>query len=392
VTHAPYTLVNTDLGRLGLSSIRVVDGRIAAIGAGPPRGDIVIDAAADRVLPGLINAHDHLQLNSFPHLAYRERYTSAAEWIEDFNDRIRSDPNFQSALRPTLDERLFAGGMKNLLCGVTTVAHHDPLFSCLRGRVFPVRVVTEYGWSHSLHIDGEVAVAGACMRTGDAVPWIIHAAEGTDASASEEFDRLERLGCIKANTLIVHGVALTASQRERLEAADAGLVWCPASNLRLFGRTADVTALASRGRVALGTDSRMTGARDLLEELRVARTLYPGDSSALEAMVTVHAAQLLRLEDCGSIQVGARADLLIIPAASQLFEISRSEIRLVVLDGIARYGDATYVRALSPHRAWAALIVDDREKMLDLELARAFRSSAIVEKQVCIRHLGEIAA
>ncbi len=387
MTHVPYTLINGNP-----SSLRVVDGRIAALGKAPLRGDLVIDLSGDRVLPGLINAHDHLQLNSFPRLTYRSRYSSATQWIGDFNERIRCDPTVQSAMALTRDERLFAGGMKNLLSGVTTVAHHDPLFSALRAASFPVHVVARYGWSHSLHIDGEAAVLGAYVRTDNAVPWIIHAAEGTDAEASGEFDRLERLGCINANTVIVHGVALTAPQRERLAAVDAGLVWCPASNLRLFGVTADVVDLAARGRVALGTDSRLTGAADLLDELRVARTLYPGGDDALVKMVTADAARLLRLKDRGSLEVGARADLLIIPAGSSLFGISRSDIRLVTLDGIARYGDADYMNSVSPQGRWAALVVDDREKMLDHELARIFGSSSIVEERVCIRSLGEIAA
>jgi hypothetical protein len=40
------------------------------------------------------------------------------------------------------EERLLIGGVKNLLSGVTTVAHHDPLYSCLQEATFPVRVVT----------------------------------------------------------------------------------------------------------------------------------------------------------------------------------------------------------------------------------------------------------
>jgi cytosine/adenosine deaminase-related metal-dependent hydrolase len=109
-------------------------------------------------------------------------------------------------------------------------------------------------------------------------------------------------------------------------------------------------------------------------------------------MVTADAARLLRLKDRGSLEVGARADLLVIPAGSSLFEISRSDVRLVTLDGVARYGDAYYVSSVSPQSRWAALVVDDREKMLDHELARIFGSSSVVEERVSVRSLGEIAA
>jgi len=51
---------------------------------------------------------------------------------------------------------------------------------------FPTRVVREYGWSHSLHVDGEARVRAACLGTPAGQPWIIHAAEGVDAQAHGE--------------------------------------------------------------------------------------------------------------------------------------------------------------------------------------------------------------
>ena len=68
-------------------------------------------------------------------------------------------------------------------------------------------------------------------------------AEGVDAEAGAEMARLEALGCIAENTLMVHGVALDRAGRRRLADAGAGLIWCPASNLRLFGKSADVADL-----------------------------------------------------------------------------------------------------------------------------------------------------
>ena len=95
----------------------------------------------------------------------------------------------------------------------------------------------------------------AYRSTPSDTPWIIHAAEGVDAEAAAEFDRLEALGCVGSNTLLVHGVALDEARRARLAAAGAGLIWCPSSNLRLFGATAAVADLVRCGRVALGSDS-----------------------------------------------------------------------------------------------------------------------------------------
>src|SRR5258708_32179130 len=140
-------------------------------------------------------------------------------------------------------------------------------------------------------------VRNAYLRTPSDWPWIIHVAEGVDEEAAGEFDRLDALGCLGANTLIVHGIALDHAQRMRLEGAAAGLIWCPSSNSRLFGRTAEGSELLRRGRVALGTDSRFSGAQDLLCELRAARETTTLEAGALESPGTRDAAAPLRLAD-----------------------------------------------------------------------------------------------
>ena len=46
--------------------------------------------------------------------------------------------------------RMVWGGLKNLLSGVTTVAHHNPLDDTVFDPSFPVNVVERFGWAHSL--------------------------------------------------------------------------------------------------------------------------------------------------------------------------------------------------------------------------------------------------
>jgi cytosine/adenosine deaminase-related metal-dependent hydrolase len=279
-------LMNARVGARDLSSVRIARGRITGLRVRPQPGDKCIDLRGDRVLPGLINAHDHLQLNALPRLKYRDRYAHAKDWIDDIRPRLQFDATLLANNAVPREERLLIGGVKNLLSGVTTVAHHDPLYSCLQEATFPVRVVTRYGWSHSLSLDGAKSVRASHHQTPAGWPWIIHAAEGTDTTAATEFERLESLGCLTANTVIVHGVALSREQQQRLVDADAGLVWCPSSNLHLFARTLDLHTLFAHQRVALGSDSRITGERDLLGELRVAREVAELDEHSLEALVT----------------------------------------------------------------------------------------------------------
>jgi cytosine/adenosine deaminase-related metal-dependent hydrolase len=386
------TFVNADIGGGTPASLRMAGSRIAAVGMGVSAGDLVVDLRGDRLLPGLINAHDHLHLNTLPPLEATGHWRHAREWVSQVNLRRQTDPAFEARVAVALDERLLIGGVKNLLSGVTTVAHHDPLYPFLRGEGFPTCVLSNYGWSHSLYIDGDEQVRNAYLRTPPDWPWIIHAAEGVDEEAAGEFDRLDALGCLGANTLIVHGIALDRAQRMRLQDAAAGLIWCPCSNLRLFGRTAEVSELVRRGRVALGTDSRFTGSRDLLCELRAARETTALEARVLESLVTRDAAALLRLADRGALKIGARADLLVLPDGMALSNASRADLRLVVLGGRALYADADYARLVAPASHWAAVRVDGKPKMLESGLVAALATATVGEPGLEISDLASAAA
>ncbi|HEY6921976.1 MAG TPA: amidohydrolase family protein [Steroidobacteraceae bacterium] len=386
------TFLNADTGKGNAESVRIAGAHIAATGTAAAPDDCLLDLHGDRLLPGLINAHDHLHLNTVSPGESTDRWRHAREWVAQVNLRRRTDPVFEAQLGVSRDERLLIGGVKNLLSGVTTVAHHDALYPALTGEHFPTCALTAYGWSHSLYIDGEQKVRNAYLSTPPDHPWIIHAAEGVDEEAAGEFDRLDALGCLKPNTLIVHGIALDRAQRRRLEEAAAGLIWCPSSNLRLFGSTAEVSDLSRCGRVALGTDSRLTGSRDLLCELQVAREISGLEESTLESLVTTDAAALLRLTDRGVLKPGARADLLVLPRGMTLSAATRSDVRLVVLGGRALYADAEYARLVAPPTHWVAARVDGTPKMLEGGLAAALRAASVIEPGLEISDLAWRAA
>lgn len=371
-------LINGDVGG-ERRVVRIGGSRIASVGEPAEAHDQPLDLAGDRLLPGLINAHDHLPLNHLPRLEPARHYRHVREWIGEIDARRRVAGALKAAVAVPLAERLLLGGVKNLLSGVTTVAHHDPLYPHLGEPRYPVRVVTRYGWAHSLDVEGEAKARESQRRTPAEWPWIIHAAEGVDERAREEFWRLDRLGCLTSNTLLVHGVALGAQEQRRLIAASAGLIWCPASNLHLFGQTADVAELVRAGRVALGTDSRLTGSRDLLEELRAAAGQGAMTPGALESLVTRDAARLLRLADCGRVAPRARADLLVVPAGMPLQCCRRSDIRLVMADGIALYGDPDLACAAASCSRWTQVRVDGRLKVLEASLADRLASLSVSE-------------
>jgi len=385
VRHRTVSLMNGDLADLGIASLRLQDGRITAIGAPAECDDIVVDLRGDRVLPGLINAHDHLQLNNYPRLKFRDRHHNVAEWIADIEAQRDRDAALVRCAAVPREARLLIGAMKNLLSGVTTVAHHDPGYASMFDPQFPVCVLADYGWTHSIGVDGLERVRDSHRASGPDVPWFIHAGEGVDDAAAAELNTLDRLGAVTPNSLLVHAVAFDAAARRRVMEAGAGVIWCPSSNLFLFGRTAEVADLAAAGRVALGSDSRLSGERDLLEELRVARRLGAVPETVLESLVTVRAAALLRLPDRGVLKSGALADLVILPRGMPLWEAQRADLRGVMTRGVMRYGDASYAELLMTAADRAAVVVDGREKFVSADVAEVLRRPCVLEPGVQMR-------
>lgn len=375
--------------------------RVLSIGERPKRGDTIVDLQGAFVLPGLVNAHDHLELNHYGRIKGRDRYENASDWIADMGPRLDNHPAIREGRAHPLIERLFIGGLKNLLAGVTTVAHHNPFYGELR-RTMPIRVVRRYGWAHSFLLETRPAgargepggeVAARWRTTPHDAPFMVHLGEGIDEEAQGELPRLEALGCLRPNTVIVHGVAIDENGWRRVARAGAGLVWCPASNAFLFGRTAMVCALIGgseecRVTVALGTDSRVTGSLDLLDELRAARAALPVPPHRLLGMVTIEAGRLLRQPRAGRLVAGGRADLVVVPpladeAGAALLATTRRDVRLVVVEGRPLVGDPEFAQVFRARKVTArALRVDTAPKVADSGLVRRIAGCPIVEPGV----------
>lgn len=366
-------------------SLRIKGEKIVGIDEPPQRKDYQIDGQGGLMIPGLINAHDHLELNTFKRLKYREHYTHSRQWIEDIEARFDTDPDLIEPRHQPLNDRLLVSALKNLLSGVTTVCHHNPLHPDLLHN-YPVRVVKGYNFCHSLFRGDDVLTS--YRRSESKYPWIIHLAEGIDAEAEAEFEQLDRLGAMQGNTVLVHGVGLTAKQRQAVIERGGGLIWCPGSNLFMFGQTAQVAELARAGKLALGSDSRLSGEFDLLAELQIAhRTGQLSPQSLLET-VTTGAARLLRLPEggLGYIAVGGPADLVLLPASSLtdpfavLAHLDRSQLRLVLLAGKPLVGSPEMQPVFEATRTKSVRVkVDGVEKLLPAKLMARLQKLSVHE-------------
>jgi cytosine/adenosine deaminase-related metal-dependent hydrolase len=317
---------------------------VAVAAPGSLYADRALDLEGRLVLPGLVNAHDHLDFSSFPALG-RPPYRSLYEWAADVNAG-EGDPGARAALGVPLVERLFLGGLRNLLCGVTAVAHHGAFHRSLARPDFPVRVLSRYAFAHSPGLTPDLR---RTYRTTDRrVPWMIHAAEGVDAACRAELLALAERNLLRQNTVLVHGVGLAPEDGARLAAARACLVWCPESNRRLYGATAPVAALRAAGvRIGLGSDSPASGVRDALSNLAAARRESVYDDAALLALAGRGSADVARLP-AGACEEGAPADLLVADDLEALLSGDRRAVALVLVAGEARYGRAELMRAARP--------------------------------------------
>ncbi|WP_346950258.1 amidohydrolase family protein, partial [Dyella sp.] len=196
-----------------------------------------------------------------------------------------------------------------------------------------------------------------------------------DDVARAELAQLEQLGCLDARTVLAHGVGLGEQDIAKVIASGAAVVWCPASNLTLLGRTLDPRKLHAAGRLALGSDSRLSGARDLLEELCVAAVVGGLHSNALLAMATHQGADVLRMPERGRLAPGVPADLVIVTdaggaVADSLVGLSRADLRAVVRGGVPRIADPDFADWFDAAGVEAVpVMLDGRPKLLAKELA-----------------------
>jgi cytosine/adenosine deaminase-related metal-dependent hydrolase len=265
-----------------------------------------LDLTGHLLLPGLINAHDHLEFNLFPRLG-RGPYANASKWAADIH-RPDKSPVKEHRLVPK-DVRLTWGGIKSLLSGVTTVAHHNPYDASVFTARFPVRVVSRYGWAHSLDFSPDIGDIG--KRTPAHWPFIVHAAEGTDERAQAEIPRLRELGLLNRRTVLVHAVGAGPRELETIRQSGSSIVWCPSANLFTLGLTLAADTVRSEIPIALGTDSALTGEGDLIDEMKCARVVAGLTAEEMYPLVTTKAASILRLNaGQGTIREGGVADLV----------------------------------------------------------------------------------
>ncbi|NYF10867.1 cytosine/adenosine deaminase-related metal-dependent hydrolase [Leifsonia sp. AK011] len=182
------------------------------------------------------------------------------------------------------------------------------------------------------------------------------------ADTPSPLDRLLSAGLMDDRMSCAHGVHLTTDDLDRIAAAGASLVHCPASNEALGVGRATVAAWLSRGIPgALGVDSQNTAAPDYFDVMRAALATASAVGDPLSArdvfsMATTGGSRAIGVPQGGRIAAGAPADIIELSLAAP------------TVHGIVESGSANAVR-----RAWVGgdLVVSDGHSLVDLGSARS---------------------
>ena len=346
--------------------IRIAKGIIREIDANliPQKKERVLHFSNHYLYPGLINAHDHLEMNLYPRMG-KPPYSNYIEWGTDIY-KPKESP-VKEIEKVNLKDRLLWGGLKNLISGVTTVVHHNPWNRFLSSSDFPTRVLKKYSWAHSLSFGKNIVKS---FPKDSKIPFVIHAAEGVDEIAYAEISKLAELGLLKKNTVLIHAVATSDQNIETLRASQASVVWCPSSNYYMFNKTAPINQLKKVVRTALGSDSTLTGLPTLLDEIQFAAQTGFADANEIYDQVTLNPSLIFNLPQ-PSIEVNKPADLFVAPITDKnytqnLIQTQTPTIDLVLLQGDPRLCNESIAADLGLKKNFAR--VNNERKWMSLDV------------------------
>jgi len=390
------------------ADVTVRDGKIVAVGrtlkdsaARRPDGTTVLDCKGLVLLPGLIQAHIHLCQTLFRGLAddlALEAWLAKRIW--PLEAAHTEESVYWSAMLGAAE--LLLGGTTAIL-DMETVRHTGAAFEglesiglratagkCLMDSASSpasLREPTERALQESADLcakwhgaaDGRLrycfaprfapsctgpllrAVSDLAARAGAVIH--THAAETPlelqivkQATGNDELSYLDSVGISGPRAALAHCVWVDKEGIARLARQGTNVVHCPSSNLKLGSGVAPIPEMLAAGcHVGLGADGAPCNNRlDAFEEMRVAALIQkprlgPEALPAAQALelATLGGARALGLEaEIGSIEVGKRADLVVLdleglhtqPAEADLisrivYSARASDVRHVLVDG-----------------------------------------------------------
>lgn len=327
------------------------------------------------LMPGLINAHIHLELSNLAHLSQGNPAESFTDWLTEMLSEREAlgvtGPHVEEAALDVLQVQHDSGvlaladigntGVARKLVGVfpgllfpfleylgltrgslvpalkklgkaddhiACTAHapystHPELIRALKKRadqlgfLFPIHVAEPVS-ENSMLTSGTGEMADFLRKRGfyeDTFSWA-----GIDIEGSVQY--LHSLGVLDEKTLCVHAIHVSESEITLLKESGAKICLCPGSNRFLQVGTAPVAAYLRQGILpALGTDSAASNPEvSMWREMQLLAEDHPEiDPYEILRMATAGGAAALGIEaECGTLDPGRSSHFLAVPVASDL--------------------------------------------------------------------------
>ena len=328
-------------------------------------GEKVIDATDRVVMPGLINTHAHIAMSIFrgtfegcdlytwlnekiwpieakltEEQVYDATMLSILEMISTGTTCVNDHYFFSKQIRKALEESKMRAVITRVLMDndgkEASENRINEFVDLYESRDRNNDLITYTVSPHGLYTcSGEVLTKSSELALKYNLPIHVHFLESIN-----EIESIKELhGDTGANVLkkyfdglhiiLAHGVKISDEDIKVLKTLDCGIAHCPISNLRLGCKIADTTKYLDEGLdVALGTDGQGSGNNlDMFETMKISGLIHGGIhenekrilAKDVIKMATINGAKLLGLEDkIGSIEVGKRADIIIVDMSDKL--------------------------------------------------------------------------
>jgi hypothetical protein len=356
--------------------VGIVNGRIVSVSENSPDLPNAVSVNTHGIiLPGFVDAHNHLRSNVVPRWKPTRLYSNRHEW--------RQDPEFLRLVNGPINRvgsthfcDMNKWGELRALVGGTTSIMTTQQESCIHGLVRNLDYNSGFYGTTALNLEHTYNVLDLPPVSAPAAraefvfvatnffinnPFyealLIHLAEGTDAFSLEEFTFMQSQSLLTPKGVVIHGIPLRPIDFQAMSQHGTSLVWSPRSNLELYGATADIKAALDAGvEIALAPDWAVTGSSNMLNELKIA-ALWNSErlggritDKQLVDMATSIPAHIAGIDDeVGSIKVGLRADIVVIngdhnnPYRS-VINATAANVDLVFINGVPLYGDRIFMK------------------------------------------------
>ena len=363
------TIVTMDQTRRVIEDggIAISQGRIVAIG---PRADIEraytsrqrISAAGKVITPGLINGHTHVPMVLFRGLAddldlqeWLTKYIFPAEAKNVTEEFVRvgarlglaemirggtttycdmyyfedaiADETAKAGVRGVLGETIIDFPVADNKTNAEGMAYVEKFVARWKGHELVVPAIAPHA-PYTVSEEHLKAVRAFSDRTG--APIVTHISEtkrevddSVKAKGASPVAYLDRIGFLNDRVIAAHMVWPQGTDIAILKRRGVGVVHNPQSNMKLASGVAPVPQMVKENLlVGLGTDGAASNNDlNMWEEMDTVAKLhkvFTGDPKVISAqqafeLATIRGAQALHLEkEIGSLEIGKRADLLVI--------------------------------------------------------------------------------